>query len=117
MRLLEFSVTNYRSITKAHKIKLQDLTILVGKNNAGKSNVLNALNVAMRMLEAHSRGKEGISYPHYDEETTYSHYSNLVYNWKRDFPLQLQNRGRNQFFDLILCSKKTKKKNFMILQE
>lgn len=31
MKLVEFSVTNYRSITKAHKIALQNLTVLVGK--------------------------------------------------------------------------------------
>ena len=30
MKLVEFSVTNFRSITKAHKIKLQDMTVLVG---------------------------------------------------------------------------------------
>ncbi len=47
MKLVEFSVTNYRSITVANKIKLHDCTVLVGKNNEGKSNLLNALNVAM----------------------------------------------------------------------
>ena len=47
MDLIEFSVTNFRSITTAHKIKLQDFTVLVGKNNEGKSNLLNALNAAM----------------------------------------------------------------------
>lgn len=31
MDLIEFSVTNFRSITTAHKIKLQDFTVLVGK--------------------------------------------------------------------------------------
>ena len=49
MKLVEFSVTNFRSIT--HKIKLQDMTVLVGKNNEGKSNLLTALNVAMRNIE------------------------------------------------------------------
>lgn len=36
MKLVEFSVSNYRSITSAHKIKLQNFTVLVGKNNEGK---------------------------------------------------------------------------------
>ena len=31
MQLVNFSVTNYRSITKAHKINLQNITVLVGK--------------------------------------------------------------------------------------
>ncbi len=50
MKLVEFSVTNFRSITKAHKINLQDMTVLVGKNNEGKSNLLTALNIAMRAI-------------------------------------------------------------------
>ena len=31
MKLISFSVSNYRSITRDHKIEMQDLTILVGK--------------------------------------------------------------------------------------
>ena len=42
MKLSAFSVTNYRSITSANKIKLDDLTILLGKNNEGKSNIIKA---------------------------------------------------------------------------
>ena len=50
MQLVNFSVTNYRSITKAHKINLQNITVLVGRNNEGKSNILMALNVAMETM-------------------------------------------------------------------
>jgi len=42
MRLIRFSVLNYRSITTAHKIEMSNLTVLVGKNNEGKSNILRA---------------------------------------------------------------------------
>ena len=55
MKLVDFSVTNYRSITAAHKLVLQDMTVLVGKNNEGKSNLLRALNVAMVAVILHSR--------------------------------------------------------------
>ena len=41
MKLNKFSVTNYRSITRNSKITLQDFTVLVGKNNEGKSNMEN----------------------------------------------------------------------------
>ena len=41
MKLVSFSVTNYRSITKAHKISLGQYTVLLGKNNEGKSNISN----------------------------------------------------------------------------
>lgn len=82
MKLVEFSVTNYRSITKAHKIELQNLTVLVGKNNEGKSNLLTALNVAMTAVIMHSQGRN----PRTHSRLEY------LYNWKRDFPMQLQDR-------------------------
>ena len=55
MKLKEFSVEKYRSITTASKIKLQDFTVLVGKNNEGKSNLMNALNIAMESLKKYQR--------------------------------------------------------------
>lgn len=36
MKLSDFSVVNYRSITTARKIKTNNMTVLVGKNNEGK---------------------------------------------------------------------------------
>lgn len=83
MRLVEFSVTNYRSITSAHKIALKDLTVLVGKNNEGKSNLLRALNVAMNAVIFHSRNA-GRPLQYFN--------GRLDYEWHRDFPLQFQSR-------------------------
>lgn len=81
MKLVEFSVTNYRSITNANKLALQNLTVLVGKNNEGKSNLLTALNVAMTAVLTHGLERPFIrSCPYYD--------------WEKDFPLQY--RGRTQ---------------------
>lgn len=40
MKLASFSVSNFRSITTAHKIQTHNITVLVGKNNEGKSNIL-----------------------------------------------------------------------------
>ena len=80
MQLVNFSVTNYRSITKAHKINLQNITVLVGRNNEGKSNILMALNVAMETMMQHA------------------HHANVherLYDWQRDFPVQLQQRKNN----------------------
>lgn len=87
MKLLSFSVTNYRSITKAHKINLSDLTVLIGKNNEGKSNLLTALNLAMNMLLMSSSrfyGRGIIRRPIRPRDN--------VYEWSRDFPIQLQQR-------------------------
>lgn len=80
MKLVDFSVTNYRSITKAHKITLQDLTVLVGRNNEGKSNLLRALNVAMRAMIQHANNQR-------DYER--------LYMWRIDFPIQYQGRKNN----------------------
>jgi len=60
MKLVDFSVTNFRSITKAYKISLKNLTVLVGKNNEGKSNLLTALNIAMRAMMYHEQNKHRI---------------------------------------------------------
>lgn len=50
MRLSSFSVVNYRSITNARKIQTNNMTVLVGKNNEGKSNILRALTLAMDIM-------------------------------------------------------------------
>ena len=81
MKLISFSVTNYRSITKAHKIPIGDLTVLVGKNNEGKSNFLKALNIAMRTL---SNANKSYYFS--------TRIDSLRYDWNRDFPISLQQR-------------------------
>lgn len=90
MRLIAFSVTNFRSITNHHRIPLRDSTILIGKNNEGKSNVLRALNIAMRALKAHAGD---------DPITTRDPWR---YQWRRDFPISLQGRthGTESIFRL-----------------
>lgn len=86
MKITSFSVTNFRSITSAHKIAIADTTVLIGKNNEGKSNLLRSLQVAMNLLQSHAysesiSGSRRIIRPHED-----------IYFWNRDFPIQLQNR-------------------------
>lgn len=85
MQLINFSVTNYRSITTAHKIAVNDITVLIGKNNEGKSNLLRALQVAMELLQEHAFAERGLARRVYRDE-----YSS--YRWKRDFPITLQER-------------------------
>ncbi len=77
MRLTYFTVQNYRSITNAYRINLQDITVLVGKNNEGKSNLIRALNLAMDITRSGGRIGRRL-FP-------------SRYNWVDDFPLQLQN--------------------------
>ena len=98
MKLVEFSVTNYRSVTAAHKIPMKNLTVLVGKNNEGKSNILSALSVAMRAVMLHSKTSGITMQP---REYRYR----IDYDWARDFPIQLQGRkaGLESIFRLNFC--------------
>jgi AAA15 family ATPase/GTPase len=88
MKLVSLSVSNYRSITKAHQIDISDTTVLIGKNNEGKSNILKALNVGMVALQQHadkSRKEYGyFGYKKYRDER--------LYFWERDFPVLLQEK-------------------------
>jgi putative ATP-dependent endonuclease of OLD family len=85
MRLVSFSVTNFRSITSAHKIPVRDSTVLLGRNNEGKSNVLKALSIAMKTLKSHA-ANSGLS----DGEGP----NRNPFSWLRDFPIALQRRTR-----------------------
>lgn len=82
MKLEQFAVSKFRSLMKADEVKLGDLTVLVGPNNEGKSNLLQAMVVGMNELSAPggrrvSRGRR-ISR---DDGS---------YDWETDFPRHLQ---------------------------
>lgn len=51
----------------------------MGKNNEGKSNLINALNLAMESLKKNQR--------------VYHYSIDEMYDWKTDFPLQLQRQS------------------------
>jgi len=90
MELTYVSISYYRSITNAYKMDLSNLTVLIGKNNEGKTNVLKAINLGMSILnnvEMLQRRKI---------------IAKQMYDWREDFPLSLQ------------ASKKLKKKNTSI---
>ena len=85
MQLVKFSATNYRSITAAHRIALSGVTVLIGKNNEGKSNLLRALEAAMLLLRQHAKPEGRAIRRTLSSDTEH-------YLWKRDFPIQFQNR-------------------------
>ena len=51
MKLSYVSVSNYRSITDAYKIDLSNLTVLIGKNNEGKTNIIRAIKLGMEIIK------------------------------------------------------------------
>jgi len=84
VQLVQFSATNYRSITSAHRIKFSNVTVLIGRNNEGKSNLLRALEVAMTLLKQHAATTPG--------RNRRAYMGDAAYLWRRDFPVQLQDR-------------------------
>lgn len=90
MKLVSFSVRNYRSIAKANRIEVGRSAVLVGPNNEGKSNVLRALVTAMEVLKTGSRPitSRGMR--------IYLPFSLLrgssQYAWEEDFPINLQRK-------------------------
>lgn len=92
MKLIAFTVKNYRSIIEANKIPLQeDVTVLLGKNNEGKSNILMALNVAMGILKEHA-----------EHRTNIRRYQ-TIYDWHTDYPISCQvGRRADKYSEFIL---------------
>lgn len=89
MKLTHFSITNYRSITTAHKISLHSTTILIGKNNEGKSNILKGLNAAMHVLDRRGLGPSNRNL----RNSRYRNIDDRYYYWERDFPVSLRSRS------------------------
>lgn len=85
MQLVQFSATNYRSITSAHRITFSNVTVLIGRNNEGKSNLLRALEVAMVLLKQHALSSQSRNFRIHLN-------TNSAYLWQRDFPVQFQER-------------------------
>lgn len=96
MRLSSFSVINYRSITNARKIQTNNMTVLVGKNNEGKSNILRALTLAMDIMKMYASDPRSLRL-----SANYLR-SRTRYIWERDYPLSLQERNPNGFSSIDL---------------
>ena len=81
MKLTYFTVSNYRSITDAYKIPVHNMTVFLGKNNEGKSNLIKALKLAMEIIR-------------YVGETGRKILPPRAYSWEKDFPIGLQTNKR-----------------------
>ena len=84
MQLASFSVENYRSITKAYKVPLRAMTVIIGPNNEGKSNLVRALVSVLEMLTR--LGRSGAIF----RARIPSAGRIADYDWERDFPVNLQ---------------------------
>ena len=93
MKIKSFSVSNYRSITRAHKIEMHDLTILVGKNNEGKSNIIKALSLSMKILSSYALLSKRHHIPSHMVSRLPVDYD---YKWIRDFPVESQQKEKGK---------------------
>jgi len=91
MKLTSFSVSNFRSITTAKKVPLSDYSILVGANNEGKSNILNALALAMGALVEFRKNLRRDSLGRIIEIPESLILRRVDYDWRRDYPISKQN--------------------------
>ena len=99
MRVDKFKVERYRSIEKSESIDLNTLSVLVGPNNEGKSNILRAVVVGLRAL---ARVAQDPSAGSFGRGTLRRRIDNFqIYNWERDFPLTLQTKtpGASSVFE------------------
>jgi putative ATP-dependent endonuclease of OLD family len=68
---------------------------LIGPNNEGKTNILNALVLAMEALDASRRYPAPVSLPNYALRQT-------QYEWEQDYPIQLQTSQPSGKTEIIL---------------
>ncbi len=81
MEIRAFRVERFRSISTA-SLDLGDLTVLVGPNNEGKSNILRAMVLGMDALSGFARTNTGPKY-----QLRAGLRGPVDYDWERDFPL------------------------------
>mgnify|MGYP003586304570 CR=1 FL=1 len=88
MKIRRFGLKNYRSIKTAEDIDLTDLTVLIGPNNEGKSNILRGLVAGMELLSLHARTFSRST----DEQSLLWRAENRdVLVWDRDAPFGSKN--------------------------
>ncbi|MDX9691122.1 MAG: AAA family ATPase [Acholeplasmataceae bacterium] len=90
MKLINLTITNFRSITKTEDIALKDYTVLVGKNNEGKTNLLTALQISFELLKYYQKFNK----------LKYRKPITSIYDYDRDFPISLQGSKQKTTFKL-----------------
>lgn len=69
---------------------MSNMTVLVGRNNEGKSNILSALSLAMEIMQLYARNPRLLN-------LSGNRYLKSRYKWERDYPVSLQNSKPNGY--------------------
>ena len=102
MRIVKFSVQNYRSITKAKKLPISESTVLIGPNNEGKSNILRALVATLRLLKSAGGEHTPLKMGRFAFRRREG-----IYDWDIDFPVSLREGRVNEYSVFIIELKLT----------
>lgn len=116
MRLQKFTVERFRSIVSSSSFELKNRTIIVGPNNQGKSNLLKALVLSLKILAAIAEdpGKttaKGNTLV-YSPDTIGQDYN---YSSNLDYPISLQckkEEKKESHFELTFSLSQEEKKDF-----
>jgi putative ATP-dependent endonuclease of OLD family len=93
MKIAAISIQKYRSIKRTPRLNLGDMTVLVGPNNEGKSNVLRALVVSMQVLRLYGFGAASrVGSSRAPKTQTKRAIPRRIYDWSYDFPKDLQDK-------------------------
>jgi putative ATP-dependent endonuclease of OLD family len=91
MKLVYIEIENYRSIQKKQILNLdQPLTVIIGPNNEGKSNLLRAIVLAMKMIRFL---RMGLPLRLRDKSELRFNFAREDYSWESDFPMQMQSKN------------------------
>ena len=71
------------------------MTVLVGKNNEGKSNILRALTLAMDIMKIYSKDPRSL-------QIAVRPYLKNHYSWEKDYPISLQEKNPNGWSSIDL---------------
>ena len=96
MKISKFEVSYFRSITKTESIEFGQYNVLIGANNVGKSNLINALVLALDLVKKSSYSKmlKGDRRGFIDVDRN-------QYLWERDFPINIKNpKGKQTTFKI-----------------
>ena len=107
MKLKNFTVKSYRSIKEAKLTNLQNYCVITGPNNAGKSNLLRAMYVAL------SIAMNGTFRSIRRNKSSYNLGVGSEYQWEQDIPVSLKNDETSATeFELSFSLSDEEKKDF-----
>ena len=88
MKMKSFSIKNFRSIKDIKNIELSNYNILVGPNNAGKSNILSAISIANQIIKYSTYSNRYLPNRTISVSNPYKSQKMQLDNWSENFHVQ-----------------------------